>query len=163
MQCGTPLCVFKPLLIVASVAALGMGGYNLATTGCPLGSCDAPEQTTDITAVNLEQSELSGRGSCVEQTDGIETAQLVNLDESGECSEAMMAHCETGGECPMEMKAHCETDGECPMGASQTEMVALQTEANEPSDCQKACEAENAATAEQTADAEQADADTSEG
>ncbi|MBK7405549.1 MAG: hypothetical protein IPJ41_13190 [Phycisphaerales bacterium] len=35
MAFGSPLCVFKPVLIVAALAAVGMGGYNLATKGCP--------------------------------------------------------------------------------------------------------------------------------
>lgn len=36
--------------VVAGLLGVGMGGYNLISTGCPLGTCDAPVATTTVSA-----------------------------------------------------------------------------------------------------------------
>jgi hypothetical protein len=34
--------------VVAGLLGVGVGGYNLVTTGCPLGTCAAPATTTQV-------------------------------------------------------------------------------------------------------------------
>lgn len=156
MQCGTPLCVFKPLLVVAALAAVGMGGYNLATTGCPLGTCDKPDQSTTLTAANDVRAAESSRGSCAGEV-GTEQAILASVTTDSAaaagCTDAMRAACETMGECPEGMMAHCQSAGECPMAGAKAAQVAGHCEGMEPADCQRGCDMPVAP--EQTADAEQ--------
>lgn len=37
--------------VVAGLLGVGVGGYNLITTGCPLGTCASPAVTTQVSAV----------------------------------------------------------------------------------------------------------------
>jgi hypothetical protein len=36
--------------VVAGLRGVGVGGYNLITTGCPLGTCASPAVTTQVSA-----------------------------------------------------------------------------------------------------------------
>lgn len=155
MACGTTLCILKPLLAVAAVAAVGMGGYNLATDGCILGSCGSKESNTTLTSHSDAKQPESG--CCASKRDAEPTAMLAS-QESAEpqgCPEAMKAACEAMGECPPGMMAHCEGEaGECPMGGGATAslLVAETTEGaacDAKSECEKACDGQ-AKTAGQT-------------
>ena len=169
MACGTTLCFFKPVLAVAAVAAIGMGGYNFARTGCLLGSCDAKDANTTLTAVSDAKEPKTG--CCPSEREAESTALLASRTETAEgCSDAMRQACEAMGECPEGMMAHCETAGECPMGAQavQTSLVSdqkVEGECEGASECEKACDGApktDCQEAEQTADAE-SDTETSEG
>lgn len=44
MKCAGGCCgLSKGLSSLAALAVAGLGGYNFLSTGCPLGSCSAPE------------------------------------------------------------------------------------------------------------------------
>lgn len=158
MACGTPLCFFKPVLLVAALAGIGMGGYNLATTGCPLGTCSDTAQNTTLTPASNTRPAKSGCGSCV--LDGqTEQAMLTSTSsengaENGECPDAMKAACETMGECPEGMMEHCQTSGECPMAGAKTQTVADHCEGMDQAECEKACESGSEKPAGPTAEAE---------
>lgn len=158
MACGTPLCFFKPVLLIAALAGVGMGGYNLATTGSPLGACNKAEQNTTLTADSSAQPTKSGCGSCplegqTEQTMLTSTSSETPA-EPGQCSDAMKAACEVMGECPEGMMEHCQTAGDCPMDGAKTQTVANQGEGMDQAECQKACESGSEKPAGPTAEAE---------
>ena len=152
---GTSIAVLKPLAAVGAIALVGMGGYNFATSGCPLGSCSSKNANTALTSNTDSKALDSSCGSCPSMTQP-ETTALVSHSEGAAadsvCSDAMKAACESMGECPEALMAHCETAGECPMGG-QAELVA-----DKQTECEKACDD----AGEQTAEAEAAE-DTSEG
>jgi len=157
MACGTPLCFFKPVLLVAALAGIGMGGYNLATTGCPLGTCKDDQQTTTLTSTSQAQPTKSECGMCPSeaQTDQtVLTGLQADASQPGTCSDAMRAACDAMGECPDGMMEHCQTAGECPMAGAETQMVADQCEGLDKTECQKACEAGTEKPAGPTAEAE---------
>lgn len=129
MACGTPLCFFKPVLIVAALAGVGMGGYNIATKGCPLGSCDRGAKA--VTASHTSQTPegvcpITGRqrgeaGAVLTASENQNPA----CDGSG-CSTDMMAACEAMGVCPMGGAGHCDQadDSACPMGGGDCHEAA---------------------------------------
>jgi len=55
MKCACGSGLFSSVAVVVGLVAVGFGGYNWATTGCPLGSCRpdavsaAPEKAAVIT------------------------------------------------------------------------------------------------------------------
>lgn len=84
MQCGTPLSFFKPVLLVAGLAGVGMGGYNLATTGCPLGTCSsAPDSAMIIPAATSTSGDEPASGCCASKA-----AELVEANASAECPQS---------------------------------------------------------------------------
>jgi len=40
MKCACGSRLFSSVAVVLGLTAVGFGGYNLITTGCPLGTCD---------------------------------------------------------------------------------------------------------------------------
>lgn len=141
MELGT-LSVLKPLIAVGALAVGGMGAYNFATTGCPLGSCDATKGTAAVTPAStpVESSCCSSKKdaettlvadtkdacegmTCESSTDAV--AETVSFDKAAAC-EAMKAACEAAGECPEAMKAACDAAGmDCHMDqAAEARLVA---------------------------------------
>jgi hypothetical protein len=58
MKCGT--CLLAPVLAVLGLGALGFGGYNYVTTGCPMGSCESTTATVMQTAAGTVDSHSGG-------------------------------------------------------------------------------------------------------
>ncbi len=126
--CGTPLSFFKPVIAIVGLVAVGVGGYNLATTGCPLGGC--LDGTSDANIV-----QTAGPG-----TDGACPLGGCSGDkaEATECS--MEAVCETA--CSDEMKAACEdkaTEACHETTACEGEKVAADCCGCSPEGCEEAC------------------------
>lgn len=144
MACGTPLCFFKPVLAVAAIAAVGMGGFNLATSGCLLGSCHAKAgQATTLTSTGDASAPKSG--CCSGSQEAEPTAMLANMtaDDCQGCPDAMREACEADGGCPA-MMSHCESGGECPFSGktAQTSLVADKAADKDAGECpmQGACD-----------------------
>lgn len=55
MKCACGCNILSSVAVVAGLAAVGLGGYNFITTGCPLGSC-GPRQQAAIPAVTVPVS-----------------------------------------------------------------------------------------------------------
>lgn len=161
MEFGT-LSILKPLVAVGALAVGGMGAYNFATTGCPLGSCDAPEatamtaastpvessccaskQTTEVTLV----ADTAAETDCATKCSGEETvAELASFDAgmTAETCEAMKAACDAAGECPEAMKAACDAAGmDCHATADATLVSdTTETECSGKTECETKTECE---------------------
>jgi hypothetical protein len=128
------VCVIKPLLAVAGIAAVGMGGYNFATTGCPLGRCESGA-ASGVTALVDLGSENAGcsLGGCSEDKGQHEALLLT--------SNATPAHAAAShGACPGMEASHCAEGGAgdalgCPTSADACEDM-------DPAECEKLCETE---------------------
>lgn len=135
MEFGT-LSLLKPLVAVGALAIGGMGAYNLATTGCPLGTCDAPQgaataaattpeplsccadeqaaQTALVADATDQDCDMGCSGDSVGMVAGYASTNapaMGTCDMSDEACEAMRAACEASGECPESMMAACKASG----------------------------------------------------
>jgi hypothetical protein len=126
MSCGTPLCFVKPVLILAGIAAVGMGGYNFATKGCPLGGCPVSKHVSNFTTVD-HSGDTQGcpLGGC---SDSEETGTPGVLLTSGAATSAPAA-----AGCCEAMKAAAATSAECAMAAELCEGMT-------PEQCKELCE-----------------------
>ncbi|MFG0244123.1 MAG: hypothetical protein ACF8R9_15165 [Phycisphaerales bacterium JB054] len=159
MEFGT-LSILKPLVAVGALAVGGMGAYNFATTGCLLGSCDAPE-TTAMTAAStpVESSCCASKqtaettlvadtadADCATKCSGEESAAELASFESGmtaETCEAMKDACEAAGECPEAMKAACDAGIDCHATADATLVSdTTETECSGKTECESKTECE---------------------
>ena len=172
MSSTVALSLFKPILIVGALAAVGMGGYNLATTGSPLGSCNKTNHNTGVLAASDAEAPESScamgsydaKATQAQLTDfGTETPKAAGCcDDKKETVKAM-------DECPEGMMAQMEKTGACSMGAANKadlpadhgeDMNATECEKNmDPAECDMG--GKGRADPELTADAEQTE--TSEG
>ncbi len=119
MISGTPMSILKPILIVGALSAIGMGGYNLATTGSPLGACDASSQSATMTSVSgIDSSAPSDESSACARK--VAPVQLTSVADGASGS---MGCC---GEKPADST---EKDG-CSMGTAQAGIVQADVDAN---------------------------------
>ena len=104
MSCCVAFSAFKPVALVAALALTGVGGYNLISTGCPLGSCKtgAAGKSQTVSTTQTESCPMSG---CSGSQDAEPVAMLV-ADGATDCESV----------CTEEMKAAC-AEGECPFAA----------------------------------------------
>lgn len=132
MKCA---CSFTPVLALVGLVGLGVGGYNLMSTGCPLGSCDKTAATTNVVnasdttmdcCAGMDKAECdSTMASCETKSascEGDKAAAAVktvaNETKAEDCAtECSAKTCEdklAKGECPHAVKT---TDGKqtCPM------------------------------------------------
>lgn len=49
MKCACKCGLIPSLLVVVGLVAGGLGGYNLITTGCPLGTCQDEAKAASVT------------------------------------------------------------------------------------------------------------------
>lgn len=49
MKCACKCGLIPSLLVVVGLVAGGLGGYNLLTTGCPLGTCQDEAKAAGVT------------------------------------------------------------------------------------------------------------------
>lgn len=90
---------------IAVAGALGLGVFNLATTGCPLGTCSS-EASVDAGSATLPVAQENEAGSCCF---GDTKLELV-ADEG--CSAEKMAACASDAEgCTAEKMAACQGEG----------------------------------------------------
>ncbi len=140
--------ILKPILIVGALAAVGMGGYNLTTTGCVLRSSDTPEQSTTLVSVSDgEKADSScGSGPCDSEASETTEVELASFDADASkaegCSDAMKAACEVMGECPEGMMEHCADAEDCPTGEAKVSLVADQSAAKESTECDSKAKAD---------------------
>lgn len=79
MKCS---CSWTPLLALAGLAALGLGGYNMMKTGCPLGTCceatvatvTPATHTTSVAGECAGKAECAGKIECAGKTECDTTA-----------------------------------------------------------------------------------------
>ncbi len=118
--CGTPLSFFKPVIAIVGLVAVGVGGYNLATTGCPLGGClDGKSDTKIVQTAGPGTDGACPLGGCT-----------ADKAEATECS--MEAVCETA--CSESMKEACHEATAC-----EGEKVAADCCGCSPEGCEEAC------------------------
>lgn len=125
----------KLLTSVAVLGAAGFAGFNLMTTGCPLGTCEASSQSAVIStsltsddacsscsisaALVSDTSEAcsSNVSACSEMAESSDQADITEQTAAvqlvSETTE--QAPC-TGGSCDAEKAANCEGKGDCPHG-----------------------------------------------
>ncbi len=61
MKCACKCGLVPSLLVVVGLVAGGLGGYNLITTGCPLGMCQDEAQVAGVT---VPVSTTTDKASC---------------------------------------------------------------------------------------------------
>lgn len=133
--CGTPLSFFKPVIAIVGLVAVGVGGYNLATTGCPLGGClDGASDANIVQTAGPATDGACPLGGC-----------SGDMAEAAECS--MEAVCETA--CTEAMKEAChEAKAACEGMAAEAcheatacegEKVAADCCGCSPERCEEAC------------------------
>lgn len=127
MSCGISLCFFKPVLVVAGIAAVGMGGYNFAVTGCPLGGCggETASRVRTVAAPASEKPECCSGESSESSPAMLVSATVESSTPAGACA-GEAAHCSP------EMKAACEATGSCPVSAEACEGM-------DPEQCEQVC------------------------
>ena len=120
--------LFMPVLAVAGVALVGVGGYRMISGGCSDGACG-----DKIVAVDNAHE-----GCALCPSDKVVEASLAT---GGECtlnaSCESKAACETKSECT-EGKSECEGKV-CPMTGQTATPVALETEAKECKEGKDGC------------------------
>ena len=128
-------------------AAVGFGGFNLATTGCVLGSCSTDTQATaDVLPVSTDAAGMScsGESGCPfsKQTDtALMAAGDVDCKAKGETTGRPACTCASTDECPFEGAEH----------AAMTE-VAHHTDGEAATDGAHECSGEGACCAGKGAD-----------
>ncbi len=129
---------------IAVAGALGLGVFNLATTGCPLGTC-ASEETADAGSatlpVSLDQNAAASKDACcmAGEADAAEIVLAANAGEGaceGEkacdgmdkaCDMSMASECagEMASGCTEEMAAACDKTAEnCEKGEACCKAMA---------------------------------------
>ncbi len=161
------ISLVKPVIALVGLAAVGVGGYNLVTTGCPLGTCQEEAAVTTAATSTGDECAL-GCGSCDESA---KTVQLV-ADEAKSCcdsegatqlvaDEAKSGCCESEAAAAVQLVADkatdsCEGKTDCSTpcegkDAATVQLVAAGTcegksDCAEKSDCSTPCEGKDAAT-----------------
>ncbi|HZW09964.1 MAG TPA: hypothetical protein VFF69_08680 [Phycisphaerales bacterium] len=100
-------CLVKPLLAIAGVTAVAMGGYNLVATGCPLGRCDSAlsHGAIPVAAPGSENSGC-GTGGCSDEWPAPDTLLLTGAAPA----ESGLAPAECAGACPLAAPHGAEID-----------------------------------------------------
>ena len=83
MKCS---CSCTPLLALAGLAALGLGGFNMIKTGCPLGLCTSTTTTASVTPATHTHAAADG---CADKSDC-----CAEGDKTADCSKCPMAQAE---------------------------------------------------------------------
>jgi hypothetical protein len=110
------------LLSVVGLVGLGVGGFNLVKTGCPLGGCSSAATTATLTTVadrsgNTDGAKTDGgcpmSGGCSSSTTACssttvlpavaQTVEVKNTEAKGTC--------EFAKDCSAECRAACESGG----------------------------------------------------
>lgn len=121
----TPLMFVKPVLLVAGLAAVGMGGYNLANTGCPLGSCsNSMHEQTTVTTVSTNENTGSMAGNCSMH---MAPAAMADADCSMKAAGCDMGDPDYDMGCDMAPGAamvSMQNNAECPHGQCSAEDMA---------------------------------------
>lgn len=122
---------------VLVAAAVGFGGFNLATTGCVLGSCSAETDATadviPVSAGSTEKSDCSG-GTCPMTGKPLASGEAALTHVS---DEAAGTDCQAKGETTGRPACTCPSTDEC---ARDAQTAAVSTVAHEG----KACDADKA-------------------
>jgi hypothetical protein len=128
------------IVAVLGLVTAGFGGYNLVTTGCPLGTCDAPTTLTTVAGTTDAKDHACALGcsehapapidvvSVANETDpaksaccaGDEAAKAAKLAKGESCCGGCSSKTEAGkGTCPM--TGSCEKDAEASKTDGTTE------------------------------------------
>lgn len=122
---------------VLGLVAAGFGGYNLVTTGCPLGTCDAP---ASITAASMTSEHVCALG-CSEHApkavDVVAVSAAGEATKSGCCAGDAQAKADKlakgescCGGCTEKAGCEGESKGTCDEGKGETCPVTGQTSAD---------------------------------
>lgn len=137
MKC--PSCLLTPVLAIVGLGVLGFGGYNYATSGCPLGSCGKSDASTKVTTVantpSAESTGCPGSGDCA-SCPNAGSCPEAGACGAGSCSEkgkAEQAVCPFSGQ-PAIKEASDKSQGHCPSSGSCTPKVEPATQAEEKTD-----------------------------
>jgi hypothetical protein len=129
---------FTSVGAVLGLAAAGFGGYNLITTGCPLGTCAAPAAIT--TASTSTDSHECALGCSEHAPTPVDVVSVATKDEKAStcCAGDAAAKADKlakGESCcgSCTEKAGCEgkSEGACEEGKGETCPITGQTSADE--------------------------------
>lgn len=79
MKCACCRGFLSSGIAVLGLVGLGFGGYNVITTGCPLGSChkgDAPVTAVSTTSANASSCPFTGKSEAHPQTPCCEQGEM---------------------------------------------------------------------------------------
>jgi len=118
--CGSSL--FTSIASVAGLVLVGVSGYNMVTTGCILGKCEAGAV---VTSVSTESSHSCGSGCsdhANEDSNVIEASQKTDASKADGCcnGEGLKEDCCGGTSCSPEGKdaSSCDESKECAPAAT---------------------------------------------
>ncbi len=123
MKCA---CSLTPVLAIIGLVGLGIGGYNMARTGCPLGTCHEATTTVTPAAAVTSQGECPFAGCDGSAQVEVKSAALTEAPAPADCPDAQ--NCCTGkteecckgksqSDCPMHAHDAAHASTECPHGA----------------------------------------------
>lgn len=120
MKCA---CSFTPVLALVGLVGLGVGGYNMMSTGCPLGTC---RETTTATASVVSTSDTPTMDCCAGMGKAECAESMANCDANKGAAVTTVANTEKAAEgCAMECSTKaCEdkmAKGECPHAVKTTD------------------------------------------
>jgi len=145
MKCA---CSFTPVLAIVGLIGLGVGGYNMLRTGCPLGTCqDSTDAVvTTVAASTAETAEKACPLGCSGEKPGADiktvaltadTAAPAPCTEATECCKGKEAEdcCKSknDGACPGTEEAcgtTTEAKGQCPLSKTPASTPASDNGAN---------------------------------
>ncbi len=119
--CGSTSLI--PVLCIAGLGALGVGGYNLVTSGCPLGSCHGDSAKTTLVSTQTDEGSCpmcpghaeQGAATLASQTTEDETCHGGVCPVTGETGATILASetTEAAGCCPEQKSEEDCTGGGC--------------------------------------------------
>jgi hypothetical protein len=136
MKCS---CSWTPLLALAGLAALGLGGYNMARTGCPLGTCDSQSTTAASVSPAAHSTAIAAEGAdkadcCAVECDKTAADCALCPHAQGDVVKTASFEAAPAGECAAKSectgqtaKTACEGKVQCPAAAKVADKGTPQT------------------------------------
>lgn len=84
------------IVAVLGLVTAGFGGYNLVTTGCPLGSCEAPTALTNVSTTSGSGEHTCSLGCSEHAPTPIDVVAAANCSETKACTDATASACCAG-------------------------------------------------------------------
>lgn len=145
------------VVAVVGLVGLGVGGFNLVRTGCPLGGCSAGTETVISNVDYAKPADLSKKSGCPLSAGSCSSTEAVVSTVAA--VEATKSACPMAADCSAECRAACEAGGSsCESKDACNEAKLTNVNNVDKSSCDEAkssCDqAKSECTAEQTAAAD---------
>lgn len=155
------------VVAVVGLVGLGVGGFNLVRTGCPLGGCSAGTEPAITNVDYAKPADLSKKSGCPLSAGSCASTEVTSGCSATEAAvvtpvaavEATKSACPMAADCSAECRAACEAGGSsCESKDACTDAKLTNVSNADKSACSEAkssCDqAKSECTAEQTAAAD---------